>query len=83
MYLDKFGLLLLLILVKKYRMYYTNSYVQNNGQIKFYLKFIKKKSAHFYPLTLVNNFDILKTAHLAKSLKYSIHVLIQIYHHFH
>jgi hypothetical protein len=43
---EKFGLLFLLILVQKYRIYYTNNYVQNNGQTK---------SARFYPLTLLNN----------------------------
>ena len=32
-----------------------NSYVQNNGQTKFYFQFIKK-CARFYPLTPLNHF---------------------------
>jgi hypothetical protein len=37
---ENFGLLFLLILVQRYRMYY--SYVQNNGQTKFHFQFIQK-----------------------------------------
>jgi hypothetical protein len=32
-----------------------NSYVQNNGQTKFYFQYIKK-CARFYPLTPLNHF---------------------------